>query len=64
MMRASTGYFPHKTVSSVFCVVSIPLCVFLFYSVGKERMPQIDQNELIVHVEWNETYMWTRTGIV
>ena len=46
--------FSHKTVSSVFCVVSIPLCVFLFYSVGKERMPQIDQNELIVHVEWNE----------
>ena len=46
--------FSHKTVSIIFCVVSIPLCVFLFYSVGKERMPQIDQNELIVHVEWNE----------
>ena len=46
--------FSHKTVSSVFCVVSIPLCVFLFYSIAKERMPQIDQNELIVHVEWNE----------
>ena len=46
--------FSHKTVSIIFCVVSIPLCVFLFYSIGKERMPQIDQNELIVHVEWNE----------
>ena len=46
--------FSHKTVSIMFCVVSIPLCVFLFYSIAKERMPQIDQNELIVHVEWNE----------
>lgn len=46
--------FSHKTVSIIFCVVSIPLCVFLFYSIAKERMPQIDQNELIVHVEWNE----------
>ena len=24
--------FSHKTVSIIFCVVSIPLCVFLFYS--------------------------------
>lgn len=46
--------FSHKTVSIMFCVVSIPLCVFLFYSIAKERMPQIDQNELIVYVEWNE----------
>ena len=46
--------FSHKTVSIIFCVVSVPLCVFLFYSIAKERMPQIDQNELIVHVEWNE----------
>lgn len=46
--------FSHKTVSIIFCVVSVPLCVFLFYSIAKERMPQIDQNELIVYVEWNE----------
>ena len=28
--------FSHKTVSIIFCVVSIPLCVFLFYSRAKE----------------------------
>lgn len=46
--------FAHKVVSVVFCVVSVPLCVFLFYFIGKERMPEIDQNELIARVEWNE----------
>ncbi|WP_418697114.1 efflux RND transporter permease subunit [Bacteroides sp.] len=46
--------FSHKTISAVFCIVSIPLCVFLFYFIGKERMPDIDQNELIARVEWNE----------
>lgn len=46
--------FAHKVSSVVFCVVSVPLCVFLFYFIGKERMPEIDQNELIARVEWNE----------
>ena len=46
--------FSHKTLSVVFCVVSVPLCVFLFFFIGKERMPEIDQNELIARVEWNE----------
>lgn len=26
----------------------------MFYFIGKERMPEIDQNELIARVEWNE----------
>ncbi|WP_291530355.1 efflux RND transporter permease subunit [Bacteroides sp. UBA939] len=46
--------FSHKTVSVLFCIISLPLCVFMFYFIGKERMPQIDQNELMVRVEWNE----------
>ncbi len=46
--------FSHKMLSALFCVVSIPLCVFLFFFIDKERMPQIDQNELIARVEWNE----------
>ena len=46
--------FSHKTVCLLFCLVSFPLCVFCFYHIDKERMPAIDQNELIVHVEWNE----------
>lgn len=46
--------FAHKTFSVLFCIVSLPLCVFFFYFIDKERMPEIDQNELIVRIEWNE----------
>lgn len=46
--------FRHKTGSMVFVVITIPLCALLFYGIPKSRMPEIDQNELIVHVEWNE----------
>lgn len=46
--------FGHKTLSVVFCIVSFPLCVFFFYFIDKERMPEIDENELIARIEWNE----------
>ncbi|MBO4985175.1 MAG: efflux RND transporter permease subunit [Bacteroides sp.] len=46
--------FSHKSLSLLFCLVSIPLCVFFFFFIEKERMPEIDQNELLVRVEWNE----------
>ena len=46
--------FAHKILSVLFCIVSVPLCVFFFFFIDKERMPEIDQNELMVHVEWNE----------
>lgn len=46
--------FRHKTFGVLFCVVSFPLCVFFFFFIDKERMPDIDENELIVRVEWNE----------
>lgn len=46
--------FSHKKVALIFTVITIPLCAFLFYEIPKSRMPKIDENELIVHVEWNE----------
>jgi multidrug efflux pump subunit AcrB len=46
--------FRHKTASLLFLLISVPLCVFLFYSIPKSRMPDIDQNELIAFIEWNE----------
>lgn len=46
--------FAHKKQSIAFCLVSIPLCVFMFFFIRKERMPQIEQNELMVRIEWNE----------
>lgn len=46
--------FAHKTISVAFCLISIPLCVFFFFFIDKERMPDIDENELIARIEWNE----------
>lgn len=46
--------FRHKVLSVLFCTVSIPLCVFFFFFIDKQRMPDIEENELIVRIEWNE----------
>lgn len=46
--------FRHKVSSLLFVAVTVPLCALLFYEIPKSRMPEIDQNELITHVEWNE----------
>lgn len=46
--------FRHKTFSVLFCVISISLCIFFFFFIDKERMPDIEENELIARIEWNE----------
>lgn len=46
--------FRHKKMNLMFILITLPLCAFLFYEVPKSRMPEIDQNELIAHIEWNE----------
>lgn len=46
--------FRHKKSSLILSAITIPMCVVLFYAIPKSRMPEIDQNELIAHLEWNE----------
>ena len=46
--------FSHKKLCVAGTLETLPLCVFLFYVMEKERMPQIDQNELVARIEWNE----------
>lgn len=46
--------FHHKFLNLVICVIVFPICVFMFYFIPKERMPQIDEVEMIAKVEWNE----------
>ena len=46
--------FSHKRLSVLMTATTLPLCVFFFYFMEKERMPQIDQNELVMRIEWNE----------
>ena len=46
--------FRHKKGMLMLIGITLPLCVYFFYAVPKSRMPEIDQNEVIVHLEWNE----------
>ncbi|MBQ8519997.1 MAG: efflux RND transporter permease subunit, partial [Bacteroides sp.] len=46
--------FSHKKLCVLSTAATLPLCVFFFYFLEKERMPQIDQNELVMRIEWNE----------
>lgn len=46
--------FRHKVLCLTGCFLSLPLCVFLFFFIDKTRMPDIDQNELMMRIEWNE----------
>ena len=46
--------FAHKRAFVLVCLLAIPLCFFFFFYLKKERMPKIDQTELMVQIEWNE----------
>lgn len=52
--RGINWVFAHKRLCLAGTFVTLPLCVALFYGMKKERMPEIDQNELVMRVEWNE----------
>lgn len=46
--------FSHKTLCLVLSVLCVPLCVFMFFFIDKSRMPEIEENELMTRIEWNE----------
>ena len=46
--------FSHKKTTFAFTLLSFPLCVLMFYLMPKERMPQTNQTELAVYIDWNE----------
>lgn len=46
--------FRHKRINTLIFIAVFPICVLMFNIIGKERMPQIDQQELLVHLDWNE----------
>ncbi len=52
--RIIDSVFAHKWFWLTVTALIIPICVMMFYVLPVERMPQIDQNEMIVRVEWNE----------
>lgn len=52
--RGIDWVFRHKKPVLLLTALTIPLCVWLFVSMKKERMPEIDGNELVARIEWNE----------
>ena len=46
--------FNHKKLSMAMTLATLPLCVFFFFYLEKARMPEIEQNELVMRIEWNE----------
>lgn len=52
--RGMNWAFSHKTLCLALTMLTLPLCVWLFAFLPKEQMPQIDQNETVIHIDWNE----------
>lgn len=46
--------FKHKVLTLIIMLAVLPLSYWLFTIIPKQKMPEIQQNELIVKVEWNE----------
>ena len=46
--------FSHKILTLVIMLILSPACIVLFSVIKKEKMPDINQNEVMVHVDWNE----------
>ncbi|MDE7346321.1 MAG: efflux RND transporter permease subunit [Muribaculaceae bacterium] len=56
-----TGYeyvmdfcFRHKWPLIIATLLTVPLCVVLFLRMPQQRMPDIDSNETLVKIDWNE----------
>lgn len=46
--------FAHKKLNFTLALGTLPVCVLFFLFMQKERMPEIDHQELLMHIEWNE----------
>lgn len=52
--RGMVFCFRHKWVLIVITLLTVPLCVMMFMVMRQERMPEIDSNETIARIDWNE----------
>ena len=52
--RAMDFCLRHQKLLMTATLLTIPLCVVLFMGMRKERMPEIDSDETIVRIDWNE----------
>lgn len=52
--RIATWVFDNKALTIIAVLMVFPLCVWLFFHIQKEKMPEISQQELVVSMDWNE----------
>ncbi|MDE5847600.1 MAG: efflux RND transporter permease subunit, partial [Muribaculaceae bacterium] len=52
--RAMDFCLRHQKLLMTATLLTIPLCVVLFMGMRKERMPEIDSDETIARIDWNE----------
>jgi multidrug efflux pump subunit AcrB len=46
--------FSHKALVFTILLLILPLCFWLFMVIPKEKMPNINQSELLIHIDWNK----------
>jgi multidrug efflux pump subunit AcrB len=46
--------FSHKTLTFTLLLLTLPLCFWFFLVIPKEKMPDINQSELLISIDWNE----------
>ncbi|WP_188754006.1 efflux RND transporter permease subunit [Parapedobacter defluvii] len=52
--RVADWTFANKALTITGVLLIFPLCVWCFFYIRKEKMPEISQRELMVSLEWNE----------
>lgn len=52
--RVSGFCFRHKALFLTLTALTIPACVLLFVEMPVERLPQIDRDDMVARIEWNE----------
>jgi multidrug efflux pump subunit AcrB len=46
--------FSHKILTFSLIFLTLPLCFWLFMIIPKEKMPDINQSELLIKIDWNQ----------
>jgi multidrug efflux pump subunit AcrB len=46
--------FTHKILTFTIILLTFPLCAWLFVIIPKEKMPDINQSEALIKIDWNQ----------
>jgi multidrug efflux pump subunit AcrB len=46
--------FSHKILTFAMMFATLPLCAWLFMIIPKEKMPDINQSEVLIEIDWNQ----------